>query len=89
MNKFACKLAMMTSYHRNRFLLITRFLIELTQNNVLNVDRKPRSVNRLVLLSTVYSEHFWRKRQMLSFDTLEETILHHQDDIIINQDLGG
>jgi len=23
MNNFACKLAMMTSYHRNRFLLIT------------------------------------------------------------------
>jgi len=48
MNNFASKLAMMTSYHRNRFLLIT------------HVDRKPGSANRLVPLSTVYSERFWR-----------------------------
>jgi len=34
MNNFACKLAMMTSYHRNRYLWITRFVMELTQNNV-------------------------------------------------------
>jgi len=31
MNKFARKLAMITSYHRNRFLLITRFLMELRE----------------------------------------------------------
>jgi len=34
--------------------------MELTQNNVLNMDRKPGSANRLAPLSTVYSEHFRR-----------------------------
>jgi len=34
--------------------------MELAQNNVLNEDRKPGSVNRLVLLSSVYSERFRR-----------------------------
>jgi len=36
------------------------------------MDRKPESANCLVPLSTVYSERFWRQRQTLSFDTLEE-----------------
>jgi len=34
--------------------------MELTQNNVLNVDRKPGSANRSVPLSSVYSERFRR-----------------------------
>jgi len=34
--------------------------MELTQNNVLNVDGKPGSANRLVPLSSDYSEHFRR-----------------------------
>jgi len=46
--------------------------MELTQNNVLNVDRKPGSANHLAPLSSVYSERFRRWRQMLSIDTLEE-----------------
>jgi len=32
--------------------------MELTQNNVLNVDRKPGSANRLVSRSSVYSKRF-------------------------------
>jgi len=46
--------------------------MELTQNDVLNMDRKPGSTNRLVPLSSVYTERLRRYRQMLSFDTLEE-----------------
>jgi len=41
---------MMTSYHRNRFLL--------TQNNVLNVNRKSGSANPMAPLSSVCSERF-------------------------------
>jgi len=47
-------------------------VIELTQNNVLNVDRKPGRRIVWAPLSSVYSEHFRRWRQMLSFGTLEE-----------------
>jgi len=57
--------------------------MELTQNNALNVDRKPGSTNRLPPLSSVYSEQlkeanveFWHFRGV-----------HPQDDVIINQDL--
>jgi len=46
--------------------------MELTQNSVLNVDKKPGSANCLAPLSSVYSERFRRQRQILSFDTLEE-----------------
>jgi len=48
------------------FLLITRFVMELTQNNVLIVivDRKLWSANRLVPLSSDYSERFRRQRQI-------------------------
>ena len=45
----------MTSQHKNRFSLINRFLVKLTQNNVLNVDRKPGSANRLETASTGYT----------------------------------
>jgi len=34
---------------------MTRFVMELTQNNVLNMNRKPGSANRLAPLSSVYS----------------------------------
>jgi len=34
--------------------------MELTQNNVLNVDRKPGSANRLAPPSSVYSKRFRR-----------------------------
>ena len=54
----------MTSQHKNRFLLINRFLVKLTQNNVLNVDRKPGSANRLETASTGYCKRFRRWGQM-------------------------
>jgi len=44
--------------YRNPFLLIARFVMGLTQNNVLNVNRKPGSANRLAPFSSVYSERF-------------------------------
>jgi len=46
--------------------------MELTQNNVLNVDKKPGLANRLAPLSSIYSKRFRRYSQMLSFNTLEE-----------------
>jgi len=49
--------------------------MELMQSNVLNACRKPGSANRLVPLSSIYSERFRRKRQTLNFDTLEECTL--------------
>jgi len=61
-------------------------MIELTQNNVSNVDRKPGTANRLQPVSLSTANGFQRCGQMLSFDTSEE--LQSQNDVIINQDLG-
>jgi len=61
--------------------------MELTQNNVLNVDSKPGSANRLAPLSSDYSERFRRWRQMLSFRRFRGGV-NPQDDVIINHDLG-
>jgi len=35
--------------------------MELTQNNVLNVDRKPGSANRFAPLSSIYSKQRFRR----------------------------
>jgi len=42
------------------FFVNNSVVMELTQNNVLNVDRKPGSANRLAPLSSAYSKRFRR-----------------------------
>jgi len=46
--------------------------MELTQNNVLNVERKPGTANRLVPLSSVCSERFDILEANVEFWHLEE-----------------
>jgi len=60
--------------------------MELTQNNVLNVDRKPGWANRLASLSSVYSERF-RREANVEFWYFGVGV-HYQDGVIINQGLG-
>jgi len=56
MCNFLYKLAMMTSYHRNRLMLITRFLMELTQNK--GVHSQDDVIIEQDLGSLVFTWHF-------------------------------
>jgi len=48
--------------------------MELTQNNLLNVDRKPGSTNRLAFHQSTVNA-FGNRDKLLSVDTLEECTL--------------
>jgi len=60
MRNFLCKLIRYDDVIAQKSFFVSKSVIKLTQNIVLNVDRKPGSANRLALLSSVYRGRFRR-----------------------------